>query len=195
MPVEGEGYAVPGTGQASVRWHCTNLAKVNGSTCPLDFTGVDVFTTSHNGTKITSMHGYFDPALPTAALAPCLHPTHYGDPFRTPCLKDEKVVQVIGGYEICAPPCPSGAGCPSDQPLGSVAKPECALSDPASGDHFCALMCDPKAANPCGPKESCKSVTAINGPAALMGICSYDDGPGGSRRSEVTSKRVATVLT
>jgi len=186
QPTKGEGYAVPGTGGAAVQWRCTSVASVNGSHCPLDFSGVDVFTTSHNGTKITSMHGYFDPSLPTQALAPCLEPTHYGDPFRTQCLKDEKLIGIedgVTGDEICSAPCSgSGEKCPLDQPSGSTATPGCALVDSSSGDKFCALTCDPNTArggNPCGPKASCKGLTkgvAANGQAAA-GICTYDDAP------------------
>merc|ERR1712086_619636 len=57
---------------AAVRWKSSNVATVNGTTCKLDFTGVDVFTTSNDGKSITSMHGYFDTSLPAKQLKPCL---------------------------------------------------------------------------------------------------------------------------
>ena len=41
LPYKTEGYAVPNTGAAAVRWHCTNVAVVNGTKCALDFTGID----------------------------------------------------------------------------------------------------------------------------------------------------------
>ena len=41
VPYKTEGYAVPGTGAAAVRWHCTSVAVVNGTKCALDFTGID----------------------------------------------------------------------------------------------------------------------------------------------------------
>ena len=52
-----------GSGVA-VEWRCTSIAagKDGKPDCPMDFTGVDVFNTTRNGSLITSMVGYFDAA-------------------------------------------------------------------------------------------------------------------------------------
>ena len=52
--------------------HCEKLVLTGECRCKLDFTGVDVFTTSNDGKSITSMHGYFDTSLPAKQLKPCL---------------------------------------------------------------------------------------------------------------------------
>eukprot|EP00656_Telonema_subtile_P000437 TRINITY_DN10200_c0_g1_i1.p1 TRINITY_DN10200_c0_g1~~TRINITY_DN10200_c0_g1_i1.p1 ORF type:complete len:145 (-),score=26.18 TRINITY_DN10200_c0_g1_i1:408-842(-) len=70
VPYSTEVYAV-GEG-AAVRWKSGNVAVVNGTTCTLDFEGIDVFTTVADGTLISSMHGYFDPDLPAKQLKPCM---------------------------------------------------------------------------------------------------------------------------
>lgn len=50
--------------------------------------------------------------------------------------------------------------CTTDLPDGCTANPQCALRDP-SGRQFCALICDPSAAqDSCGAGASCKAIQA-----------------------------------
>ncbi|KAH8075020.1 transferase [Aureococcus anophagefferens] len=100
--------------------------------------------------------------------------THYGDP-NVGCEADELKVQIQGlAGEICSPSC-TAAACPTDVPAGVTAKPQCALSDAASGKKYCALMCSPSTDEAslragdaqCGDKASCKAISGL-------GICTYD---------------------
>ena len=63
--------AYPSGDGAAVEWGCYSVAQGRDHTCRLNFTGVDVFLTTDDGTKITEMTGYFDDSIPGAQLAPC----------------------------------------------------------------------------------------------------------------------------
>lgn len=120
-----------------------------------------------------------EPSFPTGATKPAAEvvgapSTHYGDPY-VGCEPDEIKVTIQGlGGEICAPKCTSAA-CPTDEPAGVTAKPQCALQDAGTGDKYCALMCSPTTDEPalragdasCGAKASCKAISGL-------GICTYD---------------------
>ena len=118
-----------------------------------------------------------EPSYPTGASKPsgvADAETHYGDP-NVGCEADELKVQIQGlAGEICSPSC-TAAACPTDVPAGVTAKPQCALSDAASGKKYCALMCSPSTDEAslragdaqCGDKASCKAISGL-------GICTYD---------------------
>uniref|UniRef100_A0A7S0LJJ6 Peptidase C1A papain C-terminal domain-containing protein n=2 Tax=Coccolithus braarudii TaxID=221442 RepID=A0A7S0LJJ6_9EUKA len=104
-------------------------------------------------------------------------PTHYGDPTKG-CLADETEITIQGiAGDFCTPSCSIFKHCPADMPAGVTAKPQCALSDAATGKRFCALICAPsvpildqKAADSqCGANASCKEVQLG------LGLCTYDD--------------------
>lgn len=66
---------------------------------------------------------------------------HYDDPWNG-CRSDEVNISATGiPGDWCAPSCTYNA-CPTDQPDGMSADPECALSD-TQGNKYCALICDP----------------------------------------------------
>jgi hypothetical protein len=86
------------------------------STKCMDLGGGD--TTNGNKLEI------WDCAGPTPAPAP--GQTHYGDPNKGGCLRDEVAEQssgVLGAY--CSPPCGSDGSCPQDKPAGATATPQC----------------------------------------------------------------------
>lgn len=101
---------------------------------------------------------------------------HYGNPG-TGCLEDELPISVQGiSGGMCSASCKTQA-CPQDKPEGCEAVPRCALENRATGDKFCALMCD-KNTN-CGEGATCKVVQAG------VGICTYDlDKPALRRESK-----------
>ncbi|KAH8052024.1 transferase [Aureococcus anophagefferens] len=115
-----------------------------------------------------------EPSYPTARRGVADAETHRGDP-NVGCEADELKVQIQGlAGEICSPSC-TAAACPTDVPAGVTAKPQCALSDAASGKKYCALMCSPSTDEAslragdaqCGDKASCKAISGL-------GICTYD---------------------
>ena len=66
--------AFPAGDGAAVVWKCNSTAPAlenNGTACVLNFTGVDVFSTTQDGSLITAMHGFFDTSLPADQLKPC----------------------------------------------------------------------------------------------------------------------------
>jgi hypothetical protein len=99
--------------------------------------------------------------------------THYASPSDG-CMADETPFQITGvPGGLCAPKCAFGQ-CPGDVPDGTTAKPQCVLSNPATGDKYCALICTPSAGlratasdGDCGP-ATCQPVQ--DG----IGICTYD---------------------
>jgi len=93
--------------------------------------------------------------------------SHYGDPSAG-CESDEVSVQITGiKGDFCTSACSLLKHCPTDVPAGVTAKPQCALQDASQNKKYCALICDPSAANSCG-KATCKSISGT-------GICTYDD--------------------
>eukprot|EP00529_Nitzschia_sp_RCC80_P035257 CAMPEP_0113496000 /NCGR_PEP_ID=MMETSP0014_2-20120614/29896_1 /TAXON_ID=2857 /ORGANISM="Nitzschia sp." /LENGTH=179 /DNA_ID=CAMNT_0000389909 /DNA_START=27 /DNA_END=566 /DNA_ORIENTATION=- /assembly_acc=CAM_ASM_000159 len=65
---------------------------------------------------------------------------HYGPP--PSCDADEQMFQIQGvPGKICAPKCDDMGGCPKDKPDGVTATPQCALSNSATGDKYCVLIC------------------------------------------------------
>eukprot|EP00667_Euglena_gracilis_P027290 EG_transcript_33575 len=103
---------------------------------------------------------------------------HFGNPYKGPCQPDELIVQIQGiAGAICTPRC-TGFQCPTDLPDGCTANPQCALRDP-SGRQFCALICDPSAAqDSCGAGASCKAIQTT-------GICTYN--PQGTLGNQATA--------
>merc|ERR1719502_1388129 len=70
------------------------------------------------------------------------NPTHYGNPTGG-CESDEKAVQVQGvPGDFCSPQCNAAGSCPTDEPSGATATPQCALQTPTGGK-YCALICTP----------------------------------------------------
>jgi len=116
---------------------------------------------------------------PGPAPGPSPTGTHYGDP-KNGCLADEEAVQVqgvAGGF--CSPSCTGFIvknKCPTDEPAGATATPQCVLQDQSTGKKNCGLVCSPsavikdqKAADAqCGTNASCKSIQTV-------GLCTYDD--------------------
>ena len=49
--------------------------------------------------------------------------------------------------QICAPKCDEMGGCPKDKPDGVTATPQCALSNSATGDKYCVLICHEESTN------------------------------------------------
>ena len=125
---------------------------------------------------------YKPPTPPPSPRPPSPAPpggSHYGDPKKGPCLKDEVVMQLSEG-EFCSPACSDSnpPTCPSDCPAGSSATPMCAIHLQTEG-YRCALICTPglgsgsgsgDAVNDaqCGPGASCKA-------DGSSGVCTYDD--------------------
>merc|ERR1712224_838555 len=95
--------------------------------------------------------------------------THYGDPLDGPCESEEVNITITGVTgSVCAPPCGLFKKCPADVPTGVTAKPTCALEDASTKKKYCALICDPAAADgECGDNASCKKIQTT-------GICTYD---------------------
>eukprot|EP00946_MAST-07B_sp_MAST-7B-sp1_P001525 g1525.t1 len=114
-------------------------------------------------------------------------PTHYGDPYRSPCegavpgwgAERNLTVENVPGA-LCSPPCenktteaeaPQALTCPTDVPARVTAEPRCALQQKSSGGQlvdYCVLMCSPGAPeDQCGAHASCKSIQNL-------GICTYD---------------------
>merc|ERR1711953_682390 len=90
------------------------------------------------------------------------NPTHYGDP-KTGCESDEEAVRVQGlSGDFCSPPCSSSGVCPSDEPTGDTAKPQCALKT-GTGKQYCALICSQD--SECGT-GSCQKIQGT-------GLCTY----------------------
>jgi len=115
------------------------------------------------------------PPSPTPPSPPSS--THYEDP-KNGCMSDESEISIQGVTgDFCAPKCGLFKKCPTDVPTGVTAAPQCALSDSATKQKYCALICSPtafiadqKAADAqCGTNASCKSVQAG------IGLCTYDD--------------------
>ena len=116
---------------------------------------------------------------PGPAPGPSPTGTHYGDP-KNGCLSDEEAVQVQGVQGgFCSPQCTGFIiknKCPTDEPAGASAQPQCVLQDQSPGQKNCALVCSPsavikdqKAADAqCGTNASCKSIQTV-------GLCTYDD--------------------
>jgi len=97
------------------------------------------------------------------------NPTHYGDPS-TGCENDEQAVRVQGiDGAFCSPPC-TNAACPTDEPEGVKARPQCALKSP-DGSKYCALVCQPSTLQRNGADGECGTgaCQAISG----VGICTY----------------------
>jgi len=113
--------------------------------------------------------------LETLVAKPLLaNPTHYGDP-KTGCESDEKAIQVQGvSGDFCSPQCKAGA-CPSDEPSGATAKPQCALKT-SSGDQYCALICSPSALRLNGANGECGTgaCQSVQG----TGLCTYASATG-----------------
>merc|ERR1711972_702229 len=98
------------------------------------------------------------------------NPTHYGDP-KTGCESDEMAIRVQGvPGDFCSPKCSSSNTCPSDEPAGDTATPQCALKSP-TGDKYCALICQPSAFRSNGESGECGTGTcqSIQG----VGLCTY----------------------
>jgi C1A family cysteine protease len=90
----------------------------------------------------------------------------YGPP---PCQGDDRQValQEAPGYSFCAPPCGAQDACPAATGAKS-ARPMCALQDPMSTNHYCALLC--KAGNGgCQPGAECVKVQGS------IGVCMFKD--------------------
>ena len=98
--------------------------------------------------------------------------THYGSP-ENGCEADETAFSIMGvPGQICSPTCTTNP-CPSDVPDGVTATPTCALQNPASGEKYCALICDPsktlrgsEGGGQCGP-ANCQPIQGT-------GICTYE---------------------
>lgn len=87
----------------------------------------------------------------------------------TPCQDPERPValQEAPGYSFCAPPCGAQETCPT-LPGAKGARPLCAVQDPVSNDHYCALLC--KAGNGgCQPGAECVKVQGT------VGVCMFKD--------------------
>lgn len=111
-----------------------------------------------------------DPESPTSFLEVQLisssvaASTHYGNPAEG-CMADEVAVHIQGVKgAICSPKCTSGA-CPSDEPAGTDATPQCLLQDAGSGNKYCALACTK--ATTCPASASCQMVMPG------IGLCTY----------------------
>eukprot|EP00928_Gymnodinium_smaydae_P001163 TRINITY_DN1042_c0_g1_i3.p1 TRINITY_DN1042_c0_g1~~TRINITY_DN1042_c0_g1_i3.p1 ORF type:complete len:329 (-),score=42.34 TRINITY_DN1042_c0_g1_i3:111-1097(-) len=114
------------------------------------------------------------------------NPTHYGNP-KNGCEADEQAVRVQGlPGDMCSPPCSSSNTCPTDEPQGVTARPQCALQSP-SGGKFCALICTPSTTSLNGANGECGSGTcqSIQG----IGLCTY-----GSDSSDSVYKTVFADL-
>lgn len=120
-------------------------------------------------------------------------PTHYGDPYRSPCegavsgwgAERNLTVENVPGA-LCSPPCENktidaadagqakasqALACPADVPVHVTAQPRCALQQKSPGGQvvdYCVLMCSPDAPeDQCGVHASCK-------PIQNLGICTFD---------------------
>jgi len=95
--------------------------------------------------------------------------THYEDP-KGGCRSDEVDISIQGiPGSVCAPSCGFFTRCPTDVPTGVTVMPQCALQDSSTNKRYCALICDPSAAeHQCGRNASCKSIGGT-------GLCTYDD--------------------
>ena len=63
--------------------------------------------------------------------------THYGNPANG-CMSDEQPVRIQGiSGDFCSPDCTSAA-CPTDEPSGATAQPQCALKSSTGDDRACA---------------------------------------------------------
>ena len=102
--------------------------------------------------------------------------THYGNPANG-CLSDEQPVKIQGlSGDFCSPDCTSAA-CPTDEPAGATAKPQCALKASTGNDKKCALVCSPST-----EWASLRAGDAACGPATCqpiqgVGICTYGGSP------------------
>jgi len=106
----------------------------------------------------------------TLTVQVATNPTHYGNPA-TGCESDEQAVQVQGvSGDFCSPPCTSAGVCPTDEPAGDTATPQCALQT-TTGGKYCALICTPSALSSNGANGECGTGTCqgIQG----TGICTY----------------------
>ena len=96
---------------------------------------------------------------------------HYGDPYTASCRTDEMNITIQGiPGALCSPVCVEpGNLCFQDKPPGTVAMPECALEDAASGTKYCALACNTTLAFACGSDEhmTCQHLDKH------LGICTY----------------------
>jgi len=109
-------------------------------------------------------------AVATGVVAVAANPTHYGDP-KTGCQSDEQPVQVQGVEgDFCSPACTDAGVCPTDEPSGVTANPQCALQT-SSGGKYCALICSPSSLTSNGANGECGTGTcqSISG----TGICTY----------------------
>mmetsp|Transcript_26433 Transcript_26433/g.37267 ORF Transcript_26433/g.37267 Transcript_26433/m.37267 type:complete len:146 (-) Transcript_26433:1162-1599(-) len=121
---------------------------------------------------VAQLHLIRPGGLPTATDGGAT--THYGSP-KDGCEADESAFSIMGvPGSVCSPACTSNP-CPTDVPDGVTATPTCALQNPASGDKYCALICDPTSSatlrgsdggGQCGP-ASCQPIQGT-------GICTYD---------------------
>ena len=112
---------------------------------------------------------------------------HYEDPFQPAGCQSGEVnitVQNVPG-SFCSPKCDSSGACPTDTCSGTVAAPQCVLQDgtplvafayrgvitsvPGSGNHYCALVCDPSSKT-----EACSSGEHLDCKAIQgTGLCTY----------------------
>jgi len=96
----------------------------------------------------------------------------YEDP-KNGCHSNEVPIQIQGvSGAFCSPKCTGilHRSCPAAPAADEGVQAQCALSDASSGDHYCALICDPSDSNSCNPNSqmTCKSIQGV-------GICTYDD--------------------
>ena len=71
------------------------------------------------------------------------------------------------GYSFCAPPCATRDACPAVA-SAKGARPMCALQDPASDEHYCALLCKAGAGG-CQSGAECVPVQGS------IGLCMFKD--------------------
>merc|ERR1711865_515720 len=95
---------------------------------------------------------------------------HFEDPFQPAgCQTGELNITVQGVTgSFCAPKCDASGACPTDTCAGTVAKPQCVLQD-GSGNHYCALVCDPKAKKTSCSSDEHMACQSIQG----TGLCTY----------------------
>jgi len=105
------------------------------------------------------------PVPPSPSPSPKPTPTPAGGHYeKPPCGSDEAEAQVQGASGVvCAPKCDDDS-CPA-APAGTRAKPQCVLSDRASGEKYCALVCI--LSSSCPGDAKCSLI------GGFTGICVY----------------------
>lgn len=111
--------------------------------------------------------------------------THYGNPADG-CLSDEMPTEISGmNGNACLPECNDNE-CPTDLPIGTTARPVCAIKDPNSDNQYCVLMCRGSISGTCPIGASCAYPNSyskfmrerhiiIKDDSSSIGICTYSN--------------------